>query len=92
MVTFEWDEAKRRTNIRKHGIDFVDAREIFFGPTVTTRDDRFEYGEDRFITFGMMRERVIAVAHTEHEGAIDIISARKATRREQKAYFSRVAD
>src|SRR5438132_14159358 len=50
-----WDEAKRRTNLRKHGLDFVDAPTVFIGPTFTFEDDRFAYGEQRFITLGLLR-------------------------------------
>jgi hypothetical protein len=88
VVKFEWDERKRADNIRDHGIDFVDAKSIFEGYTVTISDDRFDYGEDRFITFGLLRETIIAVAHTEDEETIRLISARKATKREARAYVA----
>ncbi len=45
-----WDEAKRHTNLRKHGLDFADAEEVFAGITCTTEDERFDYGEQRFVT------------------------------------------
>ena len=50
-----WDEAKRRTNLRKHGLDFVDAPTVFTGPTFTFEDDRFAYGEQRFIARSLTR-------------------------------------
>jgi uncharacterized DUF497 family protein len=51
-----------------------------------------EYEEGRFVTFGLLREHVVAVAHTEDEQTIRFISARKATRRETEQYFKAIAD
>ena len=87
-MRFAWDEAKREANIRKHGIDFVGIEELFEGYTITIEDDRFNYGEQRFVTFGMLEGRVVAVAHTESADVIRIISIRKATRRDEESYFS----
>jgi uncharacterized DUF497 family protein len=89
-VRFEWDEAKRRANITKHGIDFGGARRLFEGYTVTVEDDRFDYGEQRFITFGLFDGEVVAVAHAETEDAIRVISMRKATKNEAKNYLSKI--
>lgn len=87
-----WDEAKRDENLRKHGIDFVDAEILFEGSTVTLEDDRFAYGEQRFVTFGILDGRVLAVVHTEQDEDIRVISMRKATRREEQSYFSSFRD
>lgn len=87
-----WDEAKRRGNLHKHGIDFVGVESLFHGNTVTLEDDRFDYGEQRFVTFGLLEGRVVAVAHTEQNETIRIISIRRATRREEQSYFSAVAE
>ena len=89
-MRFEWDEAKRRENLRKHGIDFVDLPPLFDGVTVTVLDDRFDYGEDRFLTVGVLQGIVIVVAHTETAELIRFISARKATRNEEDLYFKEV--
>jgi uncharacterized DUF497 family protein len=91
-MIFEWDETKRKSNIKKHGIDFVDAPSIFAGYTLTVGDDRYDYGEERFVTFGILEGRVVAVVHTETEVLIRIISIRKATRYEEKVYFSQIPD
>lgn len=88
----EWDEAKRDENLRKHGIDFVDVETLFEGFTATIEDDRLDYGEQRFVTFGIMEGRVVAVAHTEQSDTIRIISIRKATKREEKSYFSAISE
>lgn len=86
-MRFEWDDEKRERNVAKHAIDFVDCEEVFAGPTVAIPDDRFAYGEERFVTFGLLRRRVIAVAHMETTAIIRIISMRKATTREQALFF-----
>jgi uncharacterized DUF497 family protein len=46
-VRVTWDEAKRNENVRKHGLDFMDAEVLFEGYTVTLEDGRFDYGEQR---------------------------------------------
>lgn len=60
-VRLEWDEDKRRANLRKHGIDFLDAERVFDGYTVTLEDTRREYGERRFATFGLLDGKVVAL-------------------------------
>jgi uncharacterized DUF497 family protein len=89
---FVWDPAKRLANLRKHGIDFADAELIFRGFTLTAEDDREAYGEQRFLTLGMLEDLVVSVAHTERGKQIRIISIRKATKREARFYFSQVTD
>ena len=89
---FSWDETKRRANIRKHGIDFVDAEKVFRGFTLTAEDDCEAYGERRFSTLGLLEDQVVAIAHTERAGSIRIISIRKATKREARFYFSEFTD
>ena len=66
-MNFQWDNTKRKSNIEKHGIDFIDAPIIFSGYTLTIEDDRYDYGEERFVTFGILDGRVVAVVHTETE-------------------------
>jgi uncharacterized DUF497 family protein len=89
-MRLEWDENKRLANIRKHGFDFADVSSVFDGDTVTVEDDRYNYGEQRFVTFGLFQGRVIAVVHTENDDLVRIISARKATKYEQQVYFEQV--
>ena len=89
-MEFEWDESKRTSNIRKHGIDFSDVPIVFSGSIVTIEDNRLDYGEERFVTFGLLQGHVVAVVHTESEDYIRIISARKATKYEQKNYFEQI--
>ena len=86
-MKFEWDETKRQTNLHDHKLDFAEAEIIFSGITFTFEDDRFEYGEDRFITLGLLRETVVVIAHTERNDTVRVISMRKATKNEQRLYF-----
>lgn len=87
---FAWDEAKRRTNISKHGIDFVDAERIFRGFTLTAEDTRESYGEQRFLSLGLPDDQVVSVTHTERGDEIRVISIRKATKYEARYYFSQI--
>ena len=91
-MKFEWDEAKRQTNIAKHGIDFVDLPPLFDGLTVLEVDDRFDYGETRFLTLGILNGIVFLVVHTETDEVIRIISARKASKYEEEYYFQEIAN
>ena len=91
-MRFEWDDAKRQSNLLKHGFDFVGIEEVFAGDTVTILDDRFDYGEKRFLTLGLLQERVVVIAHTETDEMIRIISVRKATKNEETSYFQQIAD
>lgn len=59
---------------------------------MTISDDRFDYGEDRFVTLGLLGGIVLAVVHTESDEAIRFISARKATKYEEESYFEQIAD
>lgn len=92
MLKFEWDETKRRENIRKHGLDFVEAHSVFEMETYTQVDDRFDYGEVRYLTIGIANGRVLAITHTEEDGIVRIISIRKAQKHEQEIYFKEIRD
>ena len=86
-MEFEWDKSKNRQNKQKHGISFKEAQEIFNGIVFTAIDDRFDYGEIREISIGVIGGIVIVtVAHTERQGKIRLISARKATPKERRQY------
>ena len=54
-MRFEWDEAKNRANIRKHGFDFAEAEEMFRGVLLVRPDTREDYGEERWLGIGMLR-------------------------------------
>jgi uncharacterized DUF497 family protein len=91
-MEFEWDEAKRKSNLRNHGIDFVGVEQVFEDKIVSILDDRFNYGEKRFVTFGLLDGRVVAIAHTETDEVIRIISVRKATKHEESSYFKEISN
>lgn len=83
---FEWDENKRQSNIDKHGIDFEDAIQIF--------EDRMrvealssQKDEERYITFGVVNEVVLAVVYTNRNNVKRIISARVAHENERRIYY-----
>ena len=87
-MDFEWDEWKRLENLDKHGLDFVEAEEMFAGPMLVALDTRKDYGEDRWIGLGMSQGRVLIVLFTERNDGttIRVFSLRKALKHEQKAY------
>ena len=91
-MRFEWDETKRRSNIKRHGIDFVDVEEVFAGETITFLDDRYDYGETRFLTFGLLWGEVVAIVHIETDEVIRVISVRRASKDEEETYFTEVRD
>ncbi len=91
-MRFTWSERKRSVNLKEHGLDFVDAPRVFEGLTFTYEDDRFAYGEQRFISLGLLAGVPVSVAHTESDDEIRIISFRKATGREARRYFNEVQD
>jgi uncharacterized DUF497 family protein len=66
---FEWDEEKDQANRAKHGISFEEAKAIFDGPILTAPDDRQDYGEERFISYGQLGTLVVVVVvHTSRRG------------------------
>ncbi len=86
-----WDENKRISNLKKHGIDFLDCVELWDNLTVTREDMRYSYLEQRFITLGIVLNGVALVIHTDTiDGDIRLISARKATKNERKYYYSQI--
>ncbi len=86
-MKFSWDKEKRKENIKKHGLDFADAGIVFSGVTITLEDDRNFYGEQRFVTIGMLQSIIVVIVHTEDNNDIRVISMRKATKNEKKLYF-----
>lgn len=88
---FEWDDKKNEINVLKHGLSFEDACLVFAGECVTFEDNRFDYGEQRYITLGNLEDRIVIIVHTYREGKTRIISMRKANDREKEIYKKRLS-
>lgn len=86
-MNFIWDEAKRRANLIRHGLDFADAGRVFEGPMVLFEDDREAYGERRLIGVGMLDALVVLIVHTENDDTIRVISMRKADNDETDLFY-----
>jgi len=89
-VEFSWSEAKRKANLKAHGLDFINAPRVFEGLTFTFEDDRFSCNEQRFVTLGLLAGNLVSIVHTGSDHEIRIISFREAIRREADIYFSKV--
>lgn len=89
-LRFSWDERKNRENLRKHNVSFAEAQSVFFDENAVEFFDAAHSGkEERFILLGMSaKERLLLVCHClrEEKNLIRIISARKATKNEQREY------
>ncbi len=81
----EWNEEKAASNRHKHGIDFDEAIEIFYGPSLLRRSNRNT--EERWLAIGETEGRVVTVVFTWRGDALRIISARRARRNEKRAYY-----
>lgn len=90
MLRFEWNPDKAAKNLDKHGISFEEAKTVFSDERAVLFDDPdHSMDEDRFLILGISQNlRLLIVSHCLREGGdvIRIISARKATRREEKQY------
>jgi uncharacterized DUF497 family protein len=82
-VRITYDPKKREDTLALRGLDFEDARHVFAGPNFETEDARHDYGETRIICFGMLRDRMVAVAYTPRGEVRHVFSMRKANDREQ---------
>ena len=88
-MSIEFDPAKARTNLRKHGVSFAHAEQALRDPMAYTVDDPDSVGELRFVTMGMdSLGRVIVVVHTQRGEQTRLISARKASRGEAEKYYA----
>ena len=89
-ITFQWDDKKNQANQRKHGVSFEEARSVFLDDRgVEFYDDKHSEWEDRFLLLGVSsRLRLLMICHCRREEGhvIRIISARAATKNEQKHY------
>jgi uncharacterized protein len=85
-MQFEWDENKRKLNIKKHGFDFADAKEFFKKEPIIFPDTRRDYGENRYIAMGPLMNRIIVGVFTMRKSTVRMISMRRANDRERNYY------
>jgi uncharacterized DUF497 family protein len=89
-VRFVWDPDKNTANVAKRGIALSEAARVFGGPTLERYDGREDYGEDRYIAVGLAEGRALVIVYTDvnedNEDTRRIISARRATTGEARAY------
>ncbi len=87
-MNFEWDKTKAQTNENKHGVSFIEASEVFDDEhSSSVHDPDHSYGEERYLLFGISSKgNLLVVSYTERLNIIRIISARRMTRQERKAY------
>ena len=92
-IAFEWDDVKNSKNQVKHGVSFEEAQTVFFDENAIEFDDPdHSVDEERFLLLGYSQKlRILVVCHCYRsaESTIRIISARKATKNEQRAYLRR---
>lgn len=92
-MDFEWDDDKDQKNIRNHGLDFTDTWQIFDEPMLTEIDNREDYGEERFIGIGFLKNFIVVVIFTEpNEDKIRIISLRRALKYEREKFRKAITD
>jgi hypothetical protein len=85
---FEWDDAKAKSNLAKHGVSFEEAATVFGDPlSLTIPDPAHSQAEGRFIILGQShRRKLLVVVHTERGDDLRVISARRVNKRERRAY------
>ena len=87
-LEFEWDEAKARSNLEKHGVSFLTAAAIFSNERLERIDDREDYGEVRWVALGRVGIEVYRIVFTwRSKNLVRLISAQKASKDEQEIYY-----
>lgn len=85
-MAYEWDEDKRKANIKAHGVDFAAVLEFDWDHATIELDDREDYRELRERATGFIGVRLHVLIFTRREDAVRVISLRKATRKEVRDY------
>ncbi len=87
-MQFEWDPDKANSNLKRHNVSFHEASTVFNDSlSVTFPDPDHSFGEERYVIIGLSSaNRILIVSHTDRADCIRIISAREATRNEQRFY------
>ena len=92
-MNFEWDDDKNRENIRKHGLSFDKAYEVFRTSLRSEPDLREHYGEERWTGIGLLGNRIVVVTFTRpDEDTVRIISLRKALKHEREKLEEEIGD
>lgn len=92
FMEIEFDPAKDRANVRKHGVSLKAAQGFDWDTALEREDNRFDYGEVRFVAFGLIGDRLHVLVFTEgsHEDAVRAISLRPAEKHEVRFYYGQV--
>lgn len=85
-MKYEWDETKCEINLKKHLVDFDVVRGFNWQTAQMVEDLRFDYGERRFLAFGLIDDRLHVLTFTRRDNAVRVISLRKANSREMNQY------
>lgn len=85
-----WDERKRQSNLKDHGLDFLGCEAVFDGPVVTWDDDRVAYGELRINLLGWLNGMVVHLTYTERQDDLHVISLRKAEKHEIRYFITQI--
>ena len=89
-MQIEFDGAKRAATLESRGLDMARTGEVFAGATLSAKDDRRDYGEERYITVGFLDGAMVVVVWTLRGDAYRIVSMRKANERERSLYGARL--
>ena len=88
-MRYSYDPKKRAVNLKKHGYDLESGPAVIEGDrTLTFEDRRVDYGEQRFVTLGLLHGDLVVITTAETDEEIRLISMRKAERHEQEIYYS----
>ena len=85
-----WDERKRQSNLKTHGLDFLGCELVFDGSVVTWEDDRVTYGELRINLLGWLNGIVVHLTYTERQDDLHVISLRKAEKHEIRYFITQI--
>ncbi len=85
-MPYEWDEKKRAANLARHNVDFFTATDFEWDTALETIDNRFNYGEERWVALGYIGKRLHILVYAFRAETIRIISLRRANKREKEYY------
>lgn len=89
-MDISFDPSKQATNLKRHGLDLAEAERLLSGPCVDIVDDRFDYGEERWISIGLLDDKVAVCVWADWVRLYRVISLREATTNEQDWYYREI--